>query len=94
VCSRRPGSTDARGRPVNGRHLGASILGVTAGAAGFAVPVLVGYLLYRRIWGDWVPALVGMTVLFGAAGLYAGWILGMLVFSAVRGPDDGDGAAA
>jgi len=79
---------------VNGRHLGATILGLTAGAAGFAALLLVGYLLYRRVWGDWVPALVGISALFGAAGLYAGWILGMLVFSAVRGPDDGDGAGA
>jgi hypothetical protein len=79
---------------VNGRRLGATLLGLTAGAAGFAALVLAGYLLYRRVWGDWVPALVGMTVLFGGAGLYAGWILGMLVFSAVRGRENGDGAAA
>jgi len=79
---------------VNGRRLGATILGMIAGSAGFAVLVLVGYLLYRRVWGDWIPALVGVSVLFGAAGLYAGWILGMLVFSAVRGAENGDGAAA
>jgi hypothetical protein len=79
---------------VNGRRLGATILGLTAGAAGFSALLLVGYLLYRRVWGDWVPALVGIGALFGAAGLYAGWILGMLVFSAVRGPENEDGAAA
>jgi hypothetical protein len=65
-----------------------------AGAAGFCGLLLVGYLLYRRVWGDSVQALVVVSILFGAAGLYAGWILGMLVFSAVRGPEDGDGAAA
>jgi hypothetical protein len=79
---------------VNGRRLGATILGLIAGAAGFAALVLVGYLLYRRVWGDWIPALVGVSLLFGAAGLYAGWILGMLVFSAVRGTENGDGAVA
>jgi hypothetical protein len=79
---------------VNGRRLGATILGLIAGAAGFAALVLVGYLLYRRVWGDWMPALVGVSVLFGAAGLYAGSILGMIVFSAVRGAENGDGAAA
>jgi len=78
---------------VNGRHLGATILGLTAGVAGFLALLLVGYLLYRRVWGDWVPALVAMCALFGAAGLYAGWILGMLVFSAVRGPENGEAAA-
>jgi hypothetical protein len=36
-----------------------------------------------------VPALVAVLVVSGAAGLYAGWILGMLVFSAVRGPEGG-----
>jgi hypothetical protein len=79
---------------MNGRELGATILGLAAGAAGFTCLLVVGYLLYRRVWGDSVPALVGVTILFGAAGLYAGWILGMIVFSAVRGPRDGEGRAA
>ncbi len=79
---------------MTGRDLGATALGLVAGAAGFAALLLVGYLLYRRLWGDSVTALVGVFLLFGAAGLYAGWILGMLVYSAVRGSRDGDGAAA
>ena len=78
---------------MSGRHLGATLLGLVAGAAGFAALVLTGYLLYRRMWGDFIPALIGVGVLFGAAGLYAGWILGMLVFSAVRGSDGGGRAA-
>ena len=79
---------------MTGRHLGASLLGLAAGASGFAALVLVGYLLYRRLWGDSIPALAVIEVLFGAAGLYAGWILGMLVFSAVRGSEDGGEEAA
>lgn len=79
---------------MSSRDLSASALGLVAGAAGFAVILLVGYLLYRRVWGDSIPALVGVIVVFGAAGLYAGWILGMLVFSAVRGPQDGRGRPA
>lgn len=79
---------------VRARDLGATFLGLAAGISGFAGLLLVGFLLYRRVWGDSVPALVGVTVLFGAAGLYAGWILGMLVFSAVRGHQNGDGQAA
>jgi hypothetical protein len=78
---------------MSGRHIGATLLGLVAGAAGFAVLVLTGYLLYRRVWGDFLPALIGVGALFGGAGLYAGWILGMLVFSAVRG-SEGDGSAA
>jgi hypothetical protein len=79
---------------VSGRDLGASALALAAGAAGLAGMLLVGYLLYRRVWGDSIPALVGVVVVFGGAGLYAGWILGMLVFSAVRGPQDGRGRPA
>jgi hypothetical protein len=78
---------------MNGRRLGATLLGVVAGAAGFTALLLAGYLLYRRVWGDSVPALIGVGVLFGAAGLYAGWILGVLVFSAIRGSES-DGSAA
>lgn len=69
---------------MTGRQLGATVLGLFAGAAGFIALLLVGYLLYMRVGGESLVALVGMAVLFGAAGLYAGWILGMLVFSAVR----------
>jgi hypothetical protein len=79
---------------VRARDLGATFLGLAAGITGFAGLLLVGYLLYRRVWGDSIPALVGVAVLFGAAGLYAGWILGMLVFSAVRGRQNSDGQAA
>jgi hypothetical protein len=79
---------------MSSRRLGAVVLGVIAGAAGFGVLQLAGYLLYERLWGDSLPALAVIVLLFGAAGLYAGWILGMLVFSAVRGPEDSDGAAA
>ena len=75
---------------MSGRDLGATLVGVVAGGVGFGVLILAGYLLYQRVWGDSVTALVVVLVLSGAAGLYAGWILGMIVFSAVRG-SEGDG---
>jgi len=78
---------------VNGRHLGATALGLLTGAAGCAVLVLVGYVLYLRLWGDSPIALGLIIALSGMAGLYAGWILGMLVFSAIRGAEDGSGEA-
>jgi hypothetical protein len=68
----------------------ATVLGALAGAAGFLVLMLAGWLLYRRLWGDSVTALGVIVVLFGAAGLYAGWLLGVIVFSALRGPDGGE----
>jgi hypothetical protein len=69
---------------VTGRSVGATLIGLVAGATAFAALLLIGYLIYLRVWGDSLPALVGVAVVFGTAGLYAGWILGMLVFSAVR----------
>jgi hypothetical protein len=47
-------------------------------------------LIYRRLWGDSPTALVVIVLLFGAAGLYAGWLLGVIVFSALRGSDNGE----
>ena len=79
---------------MSGRHLGATALGLLAGAAGCALLVLLGYLLYLRLWGDSLLALGVIIALSGVAGLYAGWILGMLVFSAIRGSDNGGGEAA
>ncbi|HYZ02047.1 MAG TPA: hypothetical protein VFA92_11180, partial [Candidatus Binatia bacterium] len=64
------------------RVVGAAALGLGAGAAALAVLLLAGWLLYQRMWGDSVLALAVVAVLFGIAGLYAGWLLGMLVFSA------------
>jgi hypothetical protein len=78
---------------VRTRRLGATVIGLAAGAATFAGLLFTGVLLYRRVSGDSIPALVGIVVIFGGAGLYAGWILGMLVFSAIRGPDGGGAAA-
>ena len=76
---------------MKGRHLGATALGLLTGTTGCAILVLVGYVLYLRLWGDSLLALGLIIALSAMAGLYAGWILGMLVFSALRGADDGSG---
>jgi hypothetical protein len=75
---------------ISSRRLTATVLGALSGAAGFALLMLAGWLLYRRLWGDSPTALVVIVVLFGAAGLYAGWLLGVIVFSALRGSDNGE----
>jgi hypothetical protein len=79
---------------MSSRSLAATMLGVLAGAGGFGALMLAGWLLYRRLWGDSATALVVVVVLFGAAGLYAGWLLGVIVFSALRGSDEGEEPAA
>jgi len=75
------------------RRLGAALVGLLTGAAGLAVMLLLGWLLYERLFGDSTPALVLIFLLFGVVGLYAGWLLGLVVFSAILGPDDGEGTA-
>jgi hypothetical protein len=66
------------------RTVGAAVTGVAAGAGGFLLLLLAGWLLYQRLWPDSVAALAIVIVLFGAAGAFAGWMVGMIVFSAVR----------
>ena len=74
------------------RVAGAAALGLGAGAGALVALLLAGWLLYQRLWADSVLALAVIAFLFGMAGLYAGWLLGMLVFSAVRGAGrDADG---
>jgi hypothetical protein len=75
---------------ITSRRLTATLLGLLSGAAGFGTLMLAGWLLYRRLWGDSPTALVVIVLLFGAAGLYAGWLLGVIVFSALRGSDNGE----
>lgn len=55
---------------------------------------LAGWLLYHRLWGDSAPAFAVILLVFGAAGLYAGWLLALIVFSAVRGSGEGGDQAA
>lgn len=69
------------------RRLGAALLASLAGVAGFGGIVALGWLLYVRLFGDSLSALAVILLLFGSAGLYAGWLLGLIVFSAVRGPN-------
>jgi hypothetical protein len=72
------------------RRLGAALAGFLTGATGLAIMLLLGWLLYQRLFGDSGPALVVIFVLFGVVGLYAGWLLGLVVFSAVLGSEEGE----
>jgi hypothetical protein len=73
-----------------GRRLGATLLGLVAGTATFAVLLLVGLVVYQRLWGNSTPILTLMLVFFGAVGLYGGWLIGVVVFSAALGRRDGE----
>jgi hypothetical protein len=72
------------------RSLGAFVVGGAAGLLVFAGLVAAGVLLYQRVYGDsWVALLVILAV-FGGLGAYLAWLVGVLAFSAVRRPGDGD----
>jgi hypothetical protein len=73
---------------VSARELPAAAFGFLAGLCGFAVMLLAGWVLYQRLWPDSPVALAIVVVLFGAAGGFAGWLLGLIVFAAVRGSQE------
>ena len=70
---------------MSSRGAAAAILGCGAGLTAFVGLVLAGVLLYQRLAGDSVVALVIFVAIFGLAGAYAGWLLGVIVYSGVRG---------
>ena len=87
-------SDPAQGTPdeatATDRSLSAFVVGGAAGLLVFAGLVAAGVLLYQRVYGDsWVALLVILAV-FGGLGAYLAWLVGVLAFSAVRRPGDGD----
>ena len=67
------------------RRFAATLGAGIAGAIAFAALALLGLLLYQRLWANSTLALAVIAILFGAAGLYAGWIAALMVFSAIGG---------
>lgn len=72
------------------RSLGAFVVGGAAGLLVFAGLVSAGVLLYQRVYGDSWVALVVILAVFGGLGAYLAWLVGVLAFSAVRRPGQGD----
>ncbi|MBO0683769.1 MAG: hypothetical protein J2P45_11470 [Candidatus Dormibacteraeota bacterium] len=68
------------------RRLGATVVGAVTAAVGVAVMLPLGWVLEQRLFGDSTPATVVILVVFGLGGMYAGWLLGLVLFSAVMGP--------
>jgi hypothetical protein len=63
----------------------AGVAGLLAGAAVFLAFASAGLLLTQRLAGGTDLVLVAIAILFAAAGAYAGWVVGLIVFSALRG---------
>ncbi|MBJ7603342.1 MAG: hypothetical protein JF888_09180 [Candidatus Dormibacteraeota bacterium] len=72
---------------MNGHRLPAVLLAALAGCAGFSLLALFGWVLYQRVFQDSLAALLIVGLVFGAGGLYGGWLLSMIVFSALSGGD-------
>lgn len=60
-------------------------MGGVVGVIAFCLLLLLGLLLYQRLYSGSSLVLVGIELFFGTVGAYAGWLLGVIVFSAVRG---------
>ena len=70
---------------MTGRRLFAVAAGLLTGAAVFLIFASAGLLLTPRLAGGTDLMLVAIAILFAAAGAYAGWVVGLIVFSALRG---------
>lgn len=66
---------------MNSRSLASAVAGGVAGALVFAGFIVLGLILDDRVT-NFAPVIV-----LGLAGAYAGWLLGVIVFGAVRGAD-------
>ena len=72
------------------RSLGAFVVGGAAAIVVFGALLSAGLLLYQRVYGDSLPALLVILAVFGGFGAYLSWLVGVLAFSAVRRPQEGD----
>jgi hypothetical protein len=70
---------------VNTRDLTAAAIALIAGAAVFGVLLVSGVVVYERLFAGSPLMLVALAVVGGAIGAYSGWLLGLIVFSALRG---------
>jgi hypothetical protein len=66
---------------VSSRSLAGAIAGGVAGALVFAGFIVLGLILDDRVTN------LAPVIVLALAGAYAGWLLGVIVFGAVRGPD-------
>jgi hypothetical protein len=71
------------------RSLGALAAGAVVGLAAFAFLVAAGVLLYQRVYGDSLLALLVILLIFGGLGAYLAWLVGVLVFSVLRRSGEG-----
>ena len=58
-----------------------------AGVCVLAAFLSAGLLIDQRLGGDVLPLVAGVLVLFAVIGGYGGWLIALIVFSAVRGDD-------
>jgi hypothetical protein len=82
--------SEPEARAQSERSLGAFVVGGAAGLLVFGALLAAGLLLYQRVSGDSLPALLAILAVFGGLGAYLAWLVGVLAFSAVRRPEEGD----
>ena len=63
----------------------AGVAAAATGVAMLAAGLFAGYELYERLLRGSLPALGLLLALGTVVGAYGGWLLGLVVFAAVRG---------
>ncbi|MDQ6771726.1 MAG: hypothetical protein M3024_01860 [Candidatus Dormibacteraeota bacterium] len=69
-------------------RVAATAIGLLTGAVVGVFGLLIGWVLYVRLFGDSIPALAAFLVVFGATGAYSGWLIGLVLFSALNRPGE------
>lgn len=64
------------------RAVAGTVAGAVVGGLVFAIFIGLGLALLNRVASGWP------VVILGIAGAYAGWLVGVIVFGAVRGAND------
>jgi hypothetical protein len=66
------------------RALGPLVVGGVAGLCVLGGLVAAGLLLYQRVSGDSWLVLAVILAVFGGLGAYLAWLVGVLIYSALR----------
>jgi len=76
--------SDPKPPATSDRSFGALLIGGAAGLCVLGGLVAAGLLLYQRVYGDSWFALAVIMAVFGGLGAYLAWLVGVLIYSALR----------
>ena len=72
---------------MNSRSLAAALIAAASGITVMALLVLSGVVLYQRLFVSSSALLLPIALVSAAIGAYMGWLVGLLIFSSLRGAE-------